>query len=128
MFQFGRGIEISKTGEVTICDVCGKAQGYTKGQLEQKKKKCVFCDSNTLVTEETIENIISLKPKNNFMPIIVGEDLHRYKCECHSFVKDNVPGINYKNSALYIPPKLLSLIHISWRVHRCERSCKWRLQ
>lgn len=107
VFEFGRGIEISKKGNYTVCQYCGNAQGYTKSQLKEGKKKCVFCGKQTVVNATTVNTLISDKPNNNSSKIIVGEDLHRYSCKSHSYVTENIKGINYKDGSLYDSPKLL---------------------
>lgn len=107
IFSFGRGVEISKTGEVILCEKCQRAQGYTKKQLEQGSKKCSFCDNLISVTKERAFSIISDKETENAEKILVGENLHRYAISGNRYIKLNVSGINYKNPELYVPPKIL---------------------
>ena len=107
IFKFGRGVEISKTGEVTICKKCHSAQGYTKKQYENGKKKCSCCNKETVVNSETICQVVSDGYKKNYVKMIVGEDVHRYVCRPKHYIKNNVNGINYKSDTLYQSPKLL---------------------
>lgn len=107
VFKFGRGVEISKTGEVTICTNCHSAQGYTKKQYEIGKKKCSCCNKETVVNSKTVCQVVSDVYKKNYMKMIVGEDVHRYVCEPKHYIKKNVNGINYKSDTLYQSPKLL---------------------
>ena len=107
IFTFGRGVEISKTGKVTVCEHCGDAQGYTAAQLNLHKKICTSCLLETKVNDSTTRIIINIGKKRGFSKIIVGEDLHRYNCKSNHYVENNVTGINYKNLTLYSSPKLL---------------------
>lgn len=107
IFSFGRGVEISKTGEVILCKKCQRAQGYTKKQLEQGIKKCSFCDNFISVTKERAFSIISDKETENAKKILVGENLHRYAISGNRYIQLNISGINYKNPELYVPPKIL---------------------
>ena len=107
IFKFGRGVEISKTGEVTICTKCHCAQGYTKKQYETGKKKCTCCNKETVVNNETICQVVKEGYKKKYVKMIVGEDVHRYVCSTNHYIKKNVSGINYKEDSLYQSPKLL---------------------
>lgn len=107
VFQFGRGVEISKSGNITICEFCGSAQGYKKKQLSEGRKLCTVCGKDTCVNEHTIKKLIVDSPESGACKIIVGEDLHRYRCKSHHFIIENIKGINYKDAALYSAPKLL---------------------
>jgi adenine-specific DNA-methyltransferase len=106
-FIFGRGVEISKKGEVAICPSCGRAQGYTKAQLAKRKKECIFCKKNLPLNNSTLQSIIHDAPFDNCERIIVGENVKRYSLAGESYIALNLPGIDYKNRSLYIPPKLL---------------------
>lgn len=106
-FLFGRGVEISKTGEITICPKCNHAQGYTKAQAENKKKTCTHCGVEIPFDETTLQNIISSTPIDESERIVVGENVKRYSLTGESYINVKIPGINYKNNDLYIPPKIL---------------------
>lgn len=107
IFMFGRGVEISKSGEITVCMKCGCAQGYTKKQLLDGKKSCTSCGEETLINHKTTQVMVCEGATNGFSKMIAGEDLHRYKCSTNHYVKLNVTGINYKVDSLYTSPKLL---------------------
>lgn len=106
-FIFGRGVEISKTGKVVFCPSCGYAQGYKKSQLAEGKKKCTNCGSEILVTDSSVQNVVSKKQTSQMVQIYVGENVRRYGITGEFYIKPNIPGINYKNRAMYNPPKLL---------------------
>lgn len=106
-FIFGRGVEISKAGKVVFCPSCGYAQGYKKSQLAEGKKKCTNCGSEIPVTEGSVQNVISRNQTPQTVQIYVGENVRRYGITGECYIKPKIPGINYKNRAMYNPPKLL---------------------
>jgi hypothetical protein len=106
-FRFGRGVEISKIGAITICPLCSNAQGYSKKQLADSMKRCSFCKEEIAVNSSTIEKIILKSHNADTSPIIVGEDIHRYSCQTNNFIVNDIKGINYKDISLFSSPKLL---------------------
>lgn len=106
-FIFGRGVEISKTGKVVFCPSCGYAQGYKKSQMAEGKKECTNCGSEISVTDSSVQNVVSKKQTPQTVQIYVGENVRRYGITGECYIKPNIPGINYKNRAMYDPPKLL---------------------
>ncbi|SHJ11436.1 N-6 DNA methylase [Propionispora hippei] len=106
-FIFGRGVEISKKGGIARCPMCGHAQGYTKAQFAAGNKKCVYCNEDLPLNDATLKSIVQETPFDGCERILVGEHVKRYRIIGESFIELNIPGINYKNENLYIPPKLL---------------------
>lgn len=106
-FNFGRGVEISKFGNVVFCSKCGCAQGYKKSQLENGEKICTYCGKKIEVSESTIGSVISKHSTGNDNRILVGENVKRYGIEGKCYIKTSVPGINYKDLRMYTPPKLI---------------------
>lgn len=106
-FNFGRGVEISKSGKVVFCSKCGCAQGYKKSQFEKSEKICTYCGEKIIVSDKTIKSVISKQSLGNDNLIYVGENVKRYGIEGGFYIKTAVPGINYKNLKMYTPPKLL---------------------
>lgn len=107
LFHFGRGVEISKSGIVVKCEHCQSVQGYSKKHLKLGSKVCQACGKITTVNESNIFNIISTTNKTGYVPMYVGENLHRYSFDGIRYILLNVNGINYKSSKLYYPPKIL---------------------
>ncbi len=107
IFRFGRGVEISKSGNVVTCPNCQMTQGYTKKHLSSNEKKCQFCGSQISFNSSRPFSIISDIPSPGFTPMYVGENLHRYSINGIKYIKPNVKGINYKNAEQYVPPKIL---------------------
>lgn len=107
IFHFGRGVEVSKSGVVAICTYCHNASGVTRKQLEAKEKPCPFCDSLIQLNEGNIRKIVFEYPKENYIPILVGENVRRYSEVGRSYIVPGVTGVNYKAAKLYEPPKIL---------------------
>ena len=104
---FGRGVEISKSGKIVICQKCGFAQGYKKSQLIEKKKICTHCGENIEINADKVKNVVSKECADNKGCILVGENVRRYIISGKNYIDLNIPGINYKDLMLYNPPKLL---------------------
>lgn len=107
VFVFGRGVEISKTGKIVFCPSCGLAQGYKKNQMTKGEKICTNCGSNVPVTAEVAQNVVTKEQNSQSVQIFVGENIRRYAISGECYIQPNIPGINYKNRAMYNPPKLL---------------------
>lgn len=107
VFNFGRGVEISKSGKIVYCPVCNCAQGYKKKQMEVGEKTCTHCGADIPVNEETTHNVVTITPNPESVSIYVGENIHRYGIKGECYIRPNIDGINYKNRELYNPPKLL---------------------
>lgn len=106
-FCFGRGVEISKGGNIVYCPICGQAQGYSKKHMQTGEKTCVYCSSNISVSFDTVDHAISAVPSVDCRMIYVGENIQRYCITGNSYIKLGIDGINYKPPQLYDSPKLL---------------------
>lgn len=106
-FVFGRGVEVSKKGEIAICPACGHAQGYTKAQYTEGKKSCTYCDNFLYLNTATLQSIIHDIPSDGRERILVGENVKRYNLKGESYIDLNISGIDYKNKDMYVPPKIL---------------------
>ena len=106
-FKFGRGVEISKSGELIICDNCNTAQGYKLSQLKAGSKRCTSCGSEVELRSEKIVKVISDKPNGNWAKLFVGEHIQRYSSIGEKYIQPKVKGIKYKSADLYTGPKIL---------------------
>lgn len=106
-FNFGRGVEISKRGDIVFCPICGQAQGYSKKHLQSGKKTCVYCSSSIIVSSDTVDHAIDDVPSVDSRAIYVGENIQRYCITGNCYIKLGINGINYKDNELYESPKLL---------------------
>ncbi|WP_270815241.1 N-6 DNA methylase [Hungatella effluvii] len=107
IFHFGRGVEISKKGELVFCPQCGMAQTFTGKQKESGKKKCKWCAEDIELTDLDVHKIIRSTPVEGYQKIYVGENVQRYGLRGEKYIKLNVEGINYKEPELYTSPKIL---------------------
>ncbi len=106
LFRFGRGVEISKSGTVVMCAGCGMAQVYTRSSLSAGSTVCRFCGERIPADARTLA-IISREQGEGTERIYVGESIHRYSLDSVRYLKTGIRGVNYKDRALYLPPKLL---------------------
>jgi len=107
LFVFGRGVEISKHGKIVYCTKCGFAQGYKKAQIKAGKKACTHCGEEIIVNSETVQSVVLKSEAEGSVPIFIGENIHRYDISNGSYILPNIEGIDYKNTTLYEPPKIL---------------------
>jgi predicted RNA methylase len=102
----GRGVELSKHGNVLLCPKCEFARPVTRNE---GKITCLRCDVRFFASEAKRDCIITKAKQagRGWKPLIVGEDVTRYRCASSRAIRANVGGINYKNSALFKNRKLL---------------------
>lgn len=102
-FISGRGVEISKSGKVFICDKCKSAHPVPR------KNDYINCKcGNTIIIEnKKVKELISNKFSNNSVPLIVGEDIKRYSCKASRYLKVGIKGIQYKDVEIFNEKKLL---------------------
>ncbi len=98
-----RGVELSKTGKVAQCNNCYKWMPLPTNE----NIKCPYCKINLLNNNLRKAIIISKKKKDGYSPIIVGENIQRYKLINKYWIDTNKDGINYKDITLYSAPKLI---------------------
>lgn len=97
----GRGVELSKKGIVMKCNKCGLWMPLSKKDV----KACGYC--NYAMQDYEQKSITSVKKRDGYIPFIVGENIRRYSINETWWIDSSLPGINYKSSKDYIPPKLL---------------------
>ncbi len=96
-FILGRGVELTKTGNVIYCETCNK---YLP--VPQNRLKCRMCSSD--LNEKNIESIIyNTIPtdaiKKNFHLFLYS--IKRYQKTQYKFIDTSKVGINYKNLKIY---------------------------
>ncbi len=105
VFRFSRGVEISKSGLVTRCKFCSKYQGVSPKQKRSGYKQCIFCGHQ--FATEPLHNLLDKKESDSSVPVLVGEDVKRYRLYPGRFLQLGAPGISYKAADLYDQPKIL---------------------
>ena len=104
----GRGMEVGKSGKTLRCSRCGNYRAVPRKGLGPTTI-CPKCGS-TFPTESGIHQIVRHRQagrKSAWTPIIVGEDVDRYRCEPSREMLVGLPGIRCKNPAILRRPKLL---------------------
>lgn len=107
IFKFNRGVEISKLGLVIECPHCGITQGVSRKQIEIGHKKCKNCSKNIDLLSNQIEKVIQDSCGIGYEKIYVGENIQRYHFKGNKYLLKDKNGIDYKNSEIYLPPKIL---------------------
>ncbi|EOU1825396.1 N-6 DNA methylase [Clostridium perfringens] len=107
-FNYGRGVEISKSGDIVRCIHCGSWQGIAKKQYKEGSKKCNNCGKSTTINQSNTDILVS-KDNNSKESIefLVGENIKRFKIKGNRYLKMGYKGINYKDEDVYKSKKLL---------------------
>lgn len=105
-FESGRGVEISKKGNIIGCPECDSWQAPPRNQ---SVTKCNNCSSIMSVMECKADTIVAEDPSHNgnWVRFIVGENLKRYSIVEDRFLKLDIQGIKYKDPVVYRKPKIL---------------------
>jgi adenine-specific DNA-methyltransferase len=101
----GRGVELGKDGAIVRCPQCGQGRPAPKGRF-----RCASCGAlveNANCLTETIITNGEIAPGPEWRPLIVGEDVDRYRAVPSRFIRLGVSGINYKEPSVYATQKLL---------------------
>lgn len=107
-FDYGRGVEVSKNGDIVRCTHCGNWQGITKKQYEVGCKKCIRCNENTDISNMNTENLVSRNiTTTHSIEFLVGENIKRFEIDNNRYIKMGYQGINYKDEKIYPLKKLL---------------------
>ncbi|MEK4863924.1 MULTISPECIES: Eco57I restriction-modification methylase domain-containing protein [Bacillus] len=102
-FESGRGIEISKFGNVQICKTCSAIFPLSKNGNGVCKK----CGAlNSLVDYKIIDK--NKTSQTGWEPVLAGEDINRYALKNSRYINTTLEGYNYKYDRLKSnKPKLL---------------------
>ncbi|MFX1346767.1 MAG: Eco57I restriction-modification methylase domain-containing protein [Promethearchaeota archaeon] len=91
-----RGVELTKKGEIILCENCKKYFPIPKKQLI-----CPECFNP--LNEENIERIIldSIQSEDQFKFKLFINSINRYQVRDYSFIRIDKKGINYKDFEIY---------------------------
>jgi len=102
-FISGRGVEISKSGTVIICDNCMSANPIPRRNNYINCK----CGYKIDLAKKEVKQIITSKKVKNSVRLMVGEDIKRYSCTAKRYLKKDIKGVQYKNAENFKKKKLL---------------------
>lgn len=95
-FVSGRGLEIGKNGDILICPACQFLRPFprTPSLLE-----CPNCQTPLSIHKNRLDLVRSagIPPGNHWVPLAVGQDLHRHSLSPTRWIKSDVNGVDYKN-------------------------------
>ncbi len=102
----GRGVELSKHGEILVCATCGH------GRPRPRRSRPVRCRCGALVDPARVpgKKIVRQIRENSprcWRPLIAGEDVRRYRCSPSREIRMGIEGINYKAATDLSNPRLL---------------------
>ncbi|MEJ3720381.1 TaqI-like C-terminal specificity domain-containing protein [Paenibacillus polymyxa] len=107
ILESGRGVELSKKGNIIQCSSCHLWQPAPRTKIESVK--CTHCKETFNYESARKECIVSSRPKitGHWVPFIVGEDVSRYKVQTRRYIKLGYEGINYKSPTIFSKKKIL---------------------
>jgi DNA-directed RNA polymerase subunit RPC12/RpoP len=114
--MMGRGVELSKHGRVVRCTACGVTAPAPRAR--QKTYTCRDCGEQVSWDEVRAMEIVRSRTHNRdestaektpgeWVHLLAGEDVDRYRCAPSREIRLGVPGIDYKDPAFFARRKLL---------------------
>ncbi|HDT2999067.1 TPA: N-6 DNA methylase [Proteus mirabilis] len=97
-----RGIELSKKGKIIKCVNCGCWNPFPRKEIYT----CHKCSLEQPSNGEVKVIIHKYELKNSF-PLIVGENINRYKINYDLWIDTSNKGINYKSLSIYQGDKIV---------------------
>lgn len=108
LFSIGRGVEIGKRGKALRCS-CGHHRPFPRSL--SRRLKCDSCGRALTGEIGNVTEIIrpagDVEGQHEWKPILAGEDINRYRSQSARRILVGLPGISYKTSDAFEPPKLL---------------------
>ncbi|UYP46097.1 hypothetical protein NEF87_002382 [Candidatus Lokiarchaeum ossiferum] len=115
-----RGVEIGKVGKIYQCPFCKKWNPISHFKKSIKLNSAVGAKCNQckefVYKKQMIEQAMIIRPTNNipitdnkskWVPLLRGEDIHRYKLKSEFSIKLGYDGIKYKHPDKFRSPKIL---------------------
>lgn len=108
IFQIGRGAEVGKHGLRLHCPTCGTYRPVPRRQ-SIARVTCPRCGAAFSADAQATRVVRALDSTGSadWKPVIVGEDVDRYRCEPSRELQVGLPGVQYKDLNLALSPKLL---------------------
>jgi adenine-specific DNA-methyltransferase len=98
-----RGVELSKTGKICQCEKCRLWLPLPNGA----DSCCPHCKARLALSPRRIASIVSVERQVGFKPMLVGQNIRRYKIDSTCWINLHADGINYKETSTFAAPKLL---------------------
>ena len=108
IFRIGRGVEVGKHGIRLLCERCGMYRSVPR-KRSASSTTCHGCGT-AFPVDAAVRRVIrrvEATDDESWKPIIVGEDVDRYRCKPSRSLQLGLPGIQYKDMSLSLMPKLL---------------------
>jgi adenine-specific DNA-methyltransferase len=94
----GRGVELSKHGEIVDCPTCGRSRPRPRGA---SPISCA-CGARLEPADLAPRRIVRLRgsgPRRGWRQLIAGEDVRRFQAQPSREIEFGIDGINYKRGA-----------------------------
>lgn len=103
----GRGVELSKHGEILRCPRC--EHSFPKPKVLGDIRACHSCGHSFSELGAFRDQIVlpAASAGAGWKPLIVGEDVDRYHVAPSRSIRTGIPGINYKDESLFHGRKML---------------------
>jgi adenine-specific DNA-methyltransferase len=102
----GRGVELSKHGEVVDCNSCGRARPRPR-RSGPTTCSCGAVLNLELAQPRRIVRLLGGRPRRGWRELIAGEDVRRYAASPSREIRTGVDGIRYKDDANFERQRLL---------------------
>ncbi|HEY0390776.1 MAG TPA: N-6 DNA methylase [Solirubrobacterales bacterium] len=102
----GRGVELSKHGEIVVCAECGHGWPRPRKSAPLQCKCGKSIDPSRALTQRIVRQTRETRSKT-WKRLIVGEDVRRYHCIPSREIQMGIEGINYKSAMDLDSPRLM---------------------
>jgi adenine-specific DNA-methyltransferase len=105
-FESGRGVELSKSGQIVRCLSCRHAWPLPR---TARALDCPVCGTRAKSKDLPIEVLTRplSEAQDGWVPLIAGIDVGRYRCEATHAIRTGAAGINYKSEAVHVGERIL---------------------
>ena len=94
-FTSGRGVELSKHGEIVSCPECGHSRPRPRKPKPLTCSACGVTSEHEGLRSDTIVRPLG-RATGRWAPLVGGDDVDRYRVAPTREIRTGVPGINYK--------------------------------
>jgi adenine-specific DNA-methyltransferase len=102
----GRGVELSKHGEIVVCVECGRGWPRPRKSTPLRCRCGKFIDPSRAPTQRIVRQAQKTRT-GTWKRLIAGEDVRRYQCTPSREIQMGIEGINYKSGTDLNSPRLV---------------------